>query len=218
MKQLMALAGIALALTAPVHAADISGQYVEARTCDIWTGPCFANAETNFAGKHAVLGWKIDKGTFQNVTLDGLGIVAVIAAGNTLGQEQTGTTQAVLIVDRSASSAQRSALVNLAKEQGGVLLKNIVKVEVAEITLDRCPCKNDGCARLTAGGAKIETRCLTKHDIVCGNESAYYPPLVKGVKARAAVASENSYKGGGIEESWKEHGRRAAYVGTFSIR
>src|SRR6266436_6187915 len=81
MIRLLSLAVLALALVAaPASAAGISGSYIEARTCDVWTGPCFANAEVNLDGKHAVLGWKVDKGSLGNVSLDGLGIVAVVGA------------------------------------------------------------------------------------------------------------------------------------------
>jgi hypothetical protein len=210
---------LAAALTvAPANAAPITGQYIEARTCDVWTGPCFANAEVNLGGKHAVMGWMIEKGSFENVKLDGLNVVAVVAASDTLGVEQTGAAKAVLIVDKKATSEQRDALVRMARSQAGALLKNVVKVEASDISFDRCPCKSYACAILNAGNAKIETRCLGRHDTICGNESAFYPPLVKNVKATAAVAQENTYKGNGIRDNWKETGRRSAYVGSFEIR
>lgn len=219
MKRILAAAVMALVLTAPaLRAAGISGQYVEARTCDVWTGPCFANAEMNLAGKHAVMGWRVDKGSLQNVSLDGLSVVAILAASDTLGTAQTGRGVAVLLIDKRANASQREALIALAKSQAGPLLKNVVQVESADISLDRCPCKNDGCALLKAGGAKIETRCLVAHDKICGNESAYYPPLSKNVKAIPAVASEHTYNGAGLRDSWQEHGRRSAYVGSFEIR
>src|SRR6516165_7281705 len=123
-------------VAAPVSAAGLSGQYVEARTCDIWTGPCFANADMNLGGKHAVLAWKVDKGTFDKVNLDGLGVVAVVAASDTLGLEQTGPAKAVLIVDKKANARQRAALVRLAQQQGGDLVKNIVAVQSAKVELD----------------------------------------------------------------------------------
>ena len=48
MMRTLAVAAAVLALTtAPASAAGITGQYMEARTCDVWTGPCFANAEVN---------------------------------------------------------------------------------------------------------------------------------------------------------------------------
>src|SRR5438105_15966476 len=74
----------------PAQAGGISGQYIEARTCDVWTGPCFANAEMSLDGKHAVIAWKVDKGAVDNVRLDGLAVAAVLSVRDTLGLEQTG--------------------------------------------------------------------------------------------------------------------------------
>lgn len=220
MSRCLAVAALALAvIVTPASAAGLSGQYIEARTCDVWTGPCFANAEMNLSGQHAVLGWKVDKGDFNQVNLDGLGVVAVVRASDTLGLEQTGPAKAILIVDQRATAAQREALISLAKKQGGDLVRNVIAVEAAPVELAICECKNNACARLTAGTAKIETRCLdAHHDKVCGNESAYYPPLTKGVKATAAVAVEHSFQGKTLNETWKDHGRRGAYVGSFAVR
>jgi hypothetical protein len=220
MKRYLACAALALVLfTAPVSAAGITGQYIEARTCDVWTGPCFANAEMNLGGKHAVLGWKVDKGSMGDVALDGLGVVAVVAASDTLGLPQTSAGKAVLIVDERANAAQREALIALAKKQGGELVRNVVAVRSAKVDLQICDCAEGGCARLNAGEARIETRCLNeKHDKVCGNESAFYPPLARGVKAIPAMAVEHTYDGKGVGETWKDVGRRGAYLGSFESR
>jgi hypothetical protein len=219
MMRFVALAALALVVVVlPASAAGLTGQYVECRTCDVWTGPCFANAEM-IAGHNAVMGWKVEKGDLDGAKLDGLSVVAVIDATETLGLEQISPAKAILIVDEKASKAQRAALVKLAKGQGGDLLKNVVKVETAPITLDACLCKEKGCAKLSAGSAKIETRCINDHhDKKCGNEFAYYPPLVKNVEAKAAVAVEHGYSGKGLKHTWKESERRGAYVGTFEIK
>jgi hypothetical protein len=219
MARWFALAAVALIVVAlPAGAAGLSGQYVECRTCDVWTGPCFANAEMT-AGKNAVLGWKVDKGEFDGAKLDGLSVVAVVAASDTLGLEQTGESKAILIVDEKATAAQRDALVKLARKQGGDLLKNVTRVEAAPIAIETCLCKDNGCAKLSAGGAKIETRCLDMHhDKHCGNETAFYPPLAQGVKAEAAVAVSHGYSGKGFRHTWQESERRGAYVGSFEVR
>jgi hypothetical protein len=208
-----------LALTASAGAEGISGQYLEARTCDIWTGPCFANAEMYQNGNHAVMGWKVDKGTFDDVKLDGLGIVAIVAASDTLGLDQTGPAKAVLIVDKNATKAQRDALVKFAQKQGGDLLKNVVAVASEAVEIETCHCKEGGCARLEAGAAHIETRCLAEnHDKVCGNESAFYPPLITSVKAVPAMASKAGYSGKEFNATWSENDRRGAYIGSFEVR
>ena len=205
-------------VAAPVSAAGISGQYIEARTCDVWTGPCFANSEMNLTGKHAVIGWKVDAGTLDNVRLDGLSVVAIVSASDTLGLDQTGPARAVLIVDSGANKQQREALIRLAKKQGGDLLRKVVRVESARVELCTKGCSEGGCAHLDAGKAHIETRCLdSHHDKVCGNETDFYPPLTKNVKASAAVATKHGFSGQGFDASWSEHERRGAYVGAIEI-
>jgi hypothetical protein len=213
-------AALALALiVGPASAAGLTGKYIEARTCDVWTGPCFANAEINLIGKNAVLGWKVDRGSFDKVALDGLGVVAVVAASDTLGLEQTGQAKAILLVDERATPDQKAALVRLAKEQGGGLTANVVAVRSSKVNLEICPCDNNGCAKLDAGDARIETRCIdAKHDKKCGNETAFFAPLAKNVKATPAVAVEHSYSGKGAGATWSDANRRGAYLGTFELR
>ncbi len=216
------LLGAALVLvgSAAAHAAGLSGQYIEARTCDVWVAPCFANSEMNLSGKHALIGWKVDQGMLDGVRLDGLGVVAVVTASDTLGLQQTGPSRAVLIVDNKADASQRAALLKLARREAGDLVRNVIAVQTAPIGLSTCQCEGGGCAVLDAGGvAHIRTRCVNgQHDKVCGNESAFYPPLARDVHARAAVAVENRYTGTGFNATWKEAERRGAYVGSFATR
>jgi hypothetical protein len=216
----LCILGLLVLAAAPLQAAGITGQYVEARTCDIWTGPCFANAEMNLSGKNAVMAWKVDEGTVDGARLDGLSVVAIISARDTLGMAQTGPAKAVLIVDERATRAQRDALVQLAKRQGGVFTRNVLSVQAAPIDLTICDCKDGGCARLKAGKlARIETRCLhAKHDKACGNETAFYPPLAAGVKVKPAMAVEHGFTGTGIDETWLETDRRGAYLGSFESK
>src|SRR5438874_13205001 len=100
---LLATAVAIVILAAPAGAAELTGKYVEARTCDVYTAPCFANAEMNLAGKHAVMGWRVDQGAVDGVKLDGLSVVAVVAASDTLGLKQTGPAKALIIVDDKAT-------------------------------------------------------------------------------------------------------------------
>ena len=63
---------------------------------------------------------------------------------------------------------------------------------------------------------QLQTRCLDfHHDKICGNESAFYPPLSCDATAKAAVAVVNRYTGKGFDETWTDRERRGAYVGSF---
>jgi len=211
---------VALQAPPPVDSAVVAkGTYVEARTCDVWTGPCFANADFNLGGKHGVMAWRIETGKVGDVTLDGLSVVAVVSAANTLGLEQRAPSQAVLIVDSKATPAQRDALVRFAQHQGGKLLANVVRVHVQKIAINGCPCKENACYEVNATVAKVTTRCLSNdHDKVCGNEYAFYPPLANNVSARPAGVVEHLFRGQGLGETWSDSDRRGGYVGTFQVK
>src|SRR5689334_14869583 len=60
-------ASVSFAAGLPVR--NISGNYMEARTADTYTGPCFANGEVDINGKEAVFGWKINNGSWKGVDL-----------------------------------------------------------------------------------------------------------------------------------------------------
>jgi hypothetical protein len=203
----------------PAPKATVLGKYVEVRTCDIWTAPCFANAEISIAGKQALMAWKVERGSVDGVTLDGLGIVAVVAASDTLGQRQTGSARAVLIVDERANAPQRDALRRLAQQQSGDLIRSVVAVHTAPIEFTTGKCDGGTCARMVAGElARLETRCIdTSHDKACGNEGAYYPPLANTVRVQPAVALEHRFTGNDLNETWTEADRRGAYVGSFYV-
>jgi hypothetical protein len=210
------LVPILLSFSSP---ATVRGQYVEARTCDVFTGSCFANADTGLTGKNAALAWKVESGTVAGTKINGLGVVAVISVSETLGLKQTGPGRAVIIVDDRATRAQREALVKFVKDQAGSLVGDVVAVHTAPIDLTICKCDGEGCATLTAGAVKVATRCLDPdHDKACGNETTLYPPLAKGVVAKAAMAVEHTFTGKELNETWNDGGRRGAFVGTFAAR
>src|SRR5512133_2603311 len=77
------LAG-SLSFAGELSRTELRGDYVEARNADVYTGPCFANGETGQVGDLAAFGWSIQKGEWEGVKLDGLTVVGVVRASNTL--------------------------------------------------------------------------------------------------------------------------------------
>ncbi len=220
----MLLAGAVVALPSCARAGQpaghVSGQYIESRTADVYTGPCFANSEVNLTGHEAVLAWHVDKGTWENVPLDGLSVAAVVHASATLGDAFSNPlpAKAVLIVDQRANAAQREALVKFAQAQAGKLLNDVVATEVQPISFT-VDARKHGTASLQVGNvAQITTRAITDTDEICHNEDVYYLPLVSHLThAMPAVASRSSYSGNHLGSTWNDSNRRSAFVGTFAI-
>ncbi len=164
---LLAMALIALpgGIWAAQPAGHVSGEYIESRTADVFTGPCFANSEVNLTGQEAVLAWHIEKGTWGDVPLDGLSVAAVVRASATLGDPFSDPlpAKAVLIVDQPANAAQRAALVSFAQSQSGKLLSNVVAIEALPIRF-AVDGSRHGYASLEVGDvARITTRAIREH-------------------------------------------------------
>ena len=212
------LLGISLFLSSlSVFAEQIRGDYIESRSADVYTGQCFANGEVNLVGREAILGWRVQSGSWNNVSLDGLTVAAAVRAKGTLGDpyENPYPAQAVLIVDDRANPQQRAALVSFAQHMGGELLSHIDQVVSAPMEL-AVSHEQHGVALLRAGQfATIQTRSIGDHDHLCGNEVTFYPPLTQLSHSMPAVAVTDEYRGPGLGVDWESHGRRSAFVGTF---
>ena len=215
----------AIALTVLVSAStgkaqQISGDYIETRSAEIWTGHCVAMGEINLAGDQAILAWHVNKGSWAGVALDGMAVVGVVKANATLGDQFNNPypAKAVMIVDARANDEQRKALLGFAQEMAGELLKNVVRVEVAPIEMK---VSHEGGhfsnTMMRAGNlAGIQTRSIGGNDHLCGNEEVYYQPLVAMSHAMPAVAELDAFNGQGLGVMWTSHGRRSAFVGSFA--
>jgi hypothetical protein len=200
---------------------SVRGEYIEARTADVYTGPCFANSEVDLVGNLAVFGWHVSKGTFDGVTLDGLNVVGVVKATNTLGNV-SGTAypvKAVLIVDEKANPEQRLALKGFAQKMSGDLLNDIVRIDAQPIDIAFAGNNlHGGAATLTAGTlAKIQTRAIDGRDHLCSNEETWYRPLTRVEHAMPAYALAHTFSGKGLNTTWSSPEKRSAFVGSFQL-
>jgi Protein of unknown function (DUF1326) len=198
---------------------SISGDYLEVRSCDVYTGPCFANGEMGLAGKEGMLVWSVRQGAWHGVKLDGLKVIAIVHTDNTLGDlhYQPRCGEAVLVVDQSATSKQRAALVDFARTMAGGLIKDVAAVKVAPVDAIIGMNGMKGCASVKAGNlVQISTRCLGEKDCICGNEETFYPPLTEVSDASPAFTELASYEGSGLNLTWDLVGKRSAFVGQFA--
>jgi hypothetical protein len=212
-----------LLLTSSVFAqqaasSKIKGQYIETRSADIYTGQCFANGEMNLAGDQAIVAWHIEQGSWDNVSLAGLSIVGAVKANATLGDPygKPYPAKSVLLVDQRATPEQRQALINFAQEQGGELLRHVVKA--LDVPIDMKVLQGHSAKAFVRAGTfvTVQTRSIGEDDHVCGNEATFYPPLTQTTHAMPAVATTDEYQGQGLNVTWTLHDKRSAFVGAFA--
>jgi hypothetical protein len=217
--------------TTGAAAAEIRGDYVEARTADVFTGPCFSNAEIFITGKEAMMAWKVTSGSWKGVDLRGLCVAAAVNGSTTFSEDQPDQAAAVLIVDSKANSQERVALIDMAKALGGARLGHVSIVASARMSLkleehsSTTPVQHSAhgmpqsprASFWAAGIAQIVTRPLDERDHACGNEVVAYPPLSKAVDAQPAYTLGHSFKGNGLNTRWDGPNCRSSFVGHFAL-
>ncbi|MBI2835154.1 MAG: DUF1326 domain-containing protein, partial [Acidobacteria bacterium] len=194
----------------------ITGDYVEARTAEVFAGGCVMGSEAETMGRQAVAAWRIERGSFNGVMLDGLAVVAAFAGDRNLGIREIGGTapalvRAAIMIDDRASPAQRDALLSLARELANGLADNVVDVRSVPIVFER---KEDVYA-IAAGDAKLVVSSRLEHDPSCG-AMQWFHPLARGTQAAVGLTKTQIYWGGALGSRWQQADKRSAFVGTFA--
>jgi hypothetical protein len=220
MRRLITTAAVASLFAAPLVARGVSdgslkGSYVEARTAEVFTGGCIMNGEAATSGREALLAWKIDRGSFDGVQLNGLSVVAAVAGDTNLGVREIGGdvahTKSAVFVDERASAAQRAALVSMAQQ-----LANGVVSTVVEVTPTPIKFVDEGKSiRVEAQSLRLTVQKEMTHDATCGGKQWFYP-LSAVDNAAMGTTTENAFSGAALGTKWSDPNKRSSFFGTFS--
>ena len=212
---IVALAGLTAAPLMAGGRGTVSGVYVEARTAEVFTGGCIMNSEAETMGKQAVLAWKVDRGTFNGIALDGLSVVAALSGDRNLGMTEMGgekpSVTSEVFVDQRANAVQRIALVAMANELSKGLVGTIVQVAPAPIEF----ADHGSEIAVTAGQASLEVNKHMTHDPTCGAQ-LWFHPLASVENATVGVADTHAFTGSALGTKWSDPNKRSAFFGTFS--
>jgi hypothetical protein len=194
----------------------LTGEYVEARTAEVFAGGCIMNSEAETMGRQAVLAWKIDRGSYQGVSLEGLAVVAAVNGDRNLGMREMGgdeptRVQAALVIDARADAAQREALVAMARELSKGLVTEVVSVTPAPITF-----RNDT-ERVAVSASEVELTVSKKltHDPSCG-AMQWFKPLTTVEQAALGVAEAHAFSGSALGAKWSHPNKRSAFFARFT--
>jgi len=220
MKHTTALAGVlALTMGGGLGAANptrVSGDYVEVRTAEVFTGACMLGQDADTFGREAILAWRVSRGSVGGVSLDGLSVVAVVAADRNLGMQALGApapsvVKAVVMVDERATPEQQAALVKMARSLSPDLVNNVVQLRTVPISFRR----QNADIQVSAGEATLDVTTQFSHSPVCG-AMQWFDPLSATTKSELGLARANAWSGNGLNTQWAQTNRKSSFVGTFS--
>ena len=218
MKRAFVFAALTMIAAAPLMAGgkgSVSGSYVEARTAEVFTGGCIMNSEAETMGKQALLAWKVDRGSFNGIAIDGLSIVAAVSGDRNLGMQEMGgekpSVRSALFVDQRANAAQQLALVAMANELSRGLVGTIVQVTPTAIQFA------DHGSEINVSAAQVSlavSKHLT-HEPTCG-AMQWFHPFASMDESAMGVANQHLFTGSALGTKWSDPNKRSAFFGTFS--
>jgi hypothetical protein len=195
----------------------IKGEYVEARTAEVFAGGCIMNSEAETMGRQALMAWRITSGTFDGVALDGLTVAAAVAGDRNLGMREMGgeeptAVKAIITVDPRATMAQRDALVKLVRELSNGLITHVVRVDIAPVRF--ATSQNYVEVSVPDNSMTLTVNKEMTHDPSCG-AMQWFKPFTRLANAAMGVAEEHSFDGQGLNTKWSAPNKRSAFFGTF---
>ena len=193
----------------------LSGEYVEARTAEVFTGGCIMGSEAETVGKQAVLAWKVTHGSFNGVALDGLSVVAAVAGDRNLGLQEIGGAKAnvrsAMFVDGRANPAQQMALVAMANELSKGMVGTIVQVTPSPIQF----ADQGKEIHVAANQVALDVNKEMVHDPTCG-AMQWFHPFSSVEQATIGVADQHAFSGAALGTKWSDPNKRSAFFGTFT--
>ena len=209
---LVLAAGVAFATPLP----SVQGEYIEARSASVYTGACHFGAEFVDGGKEATLVWNIQHGTWNDVSLDRLTVIAIVTAKKNLAID-TDTRKSVLYVDTETTAAQRAALRDMLETKQAEVLGDIVAMQAAEISFAK-----EGTRFDVTVGTVGEVLALSANRYPCAActqpHQIWYEPLAPVQQAIVGKSEVYRYQDTHLSVTWHQGGAvNNVFVGVFSM-
>jgi len=192
-------------------APGVSGDYIEARSCNVYAGACHAQGEYTTAGRQAILAWNVRHGSYQNVSLDGAAALALVTADRNLGAPGA-KKQAVLYI--SGAPEQREALAKMLEERAGSSLGKVLAVKPAQIAFndkgELYQVDAPGVATLKVKKEPGQLCCIQKYEV-------WYKPFVALKDSKIGYSVLSQFDDKTLNVSWSGSDQNNAYFGAFTL-
>ena len=217
MKSIFVLTTLALTLIAgfafATETATVQGEYIEARSASVYVGACHFGSEYVEGGREATVVWNIQSGSWNDVSLKNLTVVAVVSAKSNLAID-TKTRKSVLYMDPSTTPEQRAALSDLLTTKQADILGEVVTTQTASIEFSKEGTKYDvtvGKVLALSANRYPCAGCTQPHQI-------WYKPLTTIQNAIVGKSEVYRYKDTHLPVTWQQSGaENNIFVGAFSM-
>jgi hypothetical protein len=208
------LLGLVAALPASAQAPGIFGDYVEARSGEVFTCGCLFSGQMVTGGKEAILVWRITRGDYQGIPLANIKVAAVVVGERHLGLTET-PRRSVLYLDGITSVAQREAILSLWSHQYASALGAIESTHPASITFEQ---EGEVLSVRIPGIAQINVRKARLPEDSHPGSILWYQPFTPLQQSSLITILDNEYTGLEFHRQWRDlMPSISGYMGKFTL-
>jgi len=197
------------------QAPTVSGDYVEARSNEVYTCGCLYSGQMMTAGREAILAWRITRGVYQGTPLAGVKVAAVIVGDANLSAYD-GPRRTALYLDESASDAQLQAIVALWQREYSRALGKIAAVHRASISFTQ---QGDGVRLSIPNLVEVQARKARLPEDAHPGSFRWYEPFVPLRNSSLVTALNYEYSGVDFQHQWQDLMPSInGYLGEFALQ
>lgn len=193
----------------------VAGEYVEARSGEVYTCGCLFSSESVSGGREAILAWRIREGEYRGTPLAGLQAVAVLVGDGNLGVGTTSRKSVLYVTDQSTPD-QRLAVVDLLSRHYGEVLGEVMAVHPAPVSFRML----NGETRVQVGDDTVNVvlRATRLPEDAHKGASLWYGPFIPVESPALATTLYFRFWGPDFRHQWwtSEPGI-SAYTGDFRL-
>jgi hypothetical protein len=217
MKLLATAILVSLLCALPLAAGEapaVSGDYVEARSNEVYTCGCLFSGQMTTAGREAILAWRITRGVYEGTPLAGVKVAAVVVGDANLSAYD-GRRRTALYLDESATDAQLQAIVALWQREYSQALGKIATVHRAPISFTQ---QGDAVRLSIPNLVEVQARKARLPEDAHPGSSLWYQPFVPLRSSSLATALNYEYSGLDFQHQWQDLMPSInGYLGEFAL-
>jgi hypothetical protein len=184
---------------------------VELHSCEVFAGSCVVSSEANAAANYVLRVWQFDHGSFKGVPLSGLTVALLEKGDKNLAVTENRASDAVAYLPPGLSAAQRTALLDWAREKTAATLNDshvkVVPLQ-AQLALENV---TFSAGHDIAFSAATPLAC----DLGGCGQMLWYEPRVAATSFVVDEVGQSRVVEPLLSMQWMDHGRQTLFVGRF---
>ncbi len=203
---------VGLGLNAALAADAPRGSLLEIHSCEVYAGPCVVSSESPQEGRYMVRAWDFNSGSFQGTDFSSLQLAVLQSSPDNLAESDARSGDAVVYLPKSATPAQRDALLAWLKSSQPDFKPAKTETRIVPLQFT----KSDNGYAFSAGDfVSVKTASMTECAMGGCGEVLWYQPRASTSLFTVAVNHGSKVNEPLLKLRWDATGNRDIFLARF---